>query len=98
MSKLKWFSGGKDRSERAVKIISLLLDELNDDMESKKLQHILNKYKIELNKKESSVPFILSRMNVDISNCIQKENISLSDSQSDKLKELASLSNIRYGY
>ncbi|EMF0638635.1 bacteriocin immunity protein, partial [Enterococcus faecium] len=46
----------------------------------------------------TSVPLILSRMNLEISNAIKKDGVSLNAKQSKKLKELMSISNIRYGY
>ncbi|EOH91047.1 bacteriocin immunity protein [Enterococcus pallens] len=95
---MKWFSGGKDRGEQAVTIITELLNELANDSDNKFLQQILGTYKEELTKKESSVPFILSRMNLDISNALKEDGVALSAGQSSKLKKLSSLSNIRYGY
>ncbi|MEG0286710.1 MAG: bacteriocin immunity protein [Vagococcus sp.] len=98
MEKLKWFSGGKDRSEQVVAIITDLLTDLNNDQKTMSLQLVLTNYKNELIKKESSIPLILSRMNLDISNTIKKNNILLSSCQSDKLKKIISMSHIRYGY
>ncbi|STY85495.1 Enterocin A Immunity [Listeria grayi] len=98
MKKVKWFSGGNERSNQAIIIITELLNDLNTNSKSRLLQEVLNNYKEELEKKGSSVPLILSRMNLEISNAIRKEGLVLSDSQSTKLKKLTSLSNIRYGY
>lgn len=98
MSKLKWFSGGKERSDQALALINELLKELDKNPNSQALQKLLANYQNELRKKERSVPFILSQMNIEISNLLKKETISLSDSQSNNLKQLMTLSNIRYGY
>ncbi|MGM0175345.1 bacteriocin immunity protein [Enterococcus sp. DIV0800] len=98
MTKLKWFSGGEDRSEQAIAIIRLLVNDLNHDMKTNNLRQVLENYKIELEKKDASIPFILSKMNVDISRCLRKYPITLSTFQSDKVKKLTALSNIRYGY
>lgn len=98
MSKLKWFSGGKERSDQALALINELLKELDKNPNSPALQKLLANYQNELRKKERSVPFILSQMNIEISNLLKKETISLSDSQSNNLKQLMTLSNIRYGY
>jgi len=98
MSKLKWFSGGNERSNYAEKIISDLLDDLKTDAGNESLQKVLENYLDELIQKEASVPLILSRMNLDISKVIRNEGVILSDYRSEKLKELISLSNIRYGY
>lgn len=63
MSKVKWFSGGVERGNQAVQIINELL---NDDkiISDSPLEITLKKYRIELQQKESSIPFILSRMNL----------------------------------
>lgn len=98
MEKLKWFSGGKEREEQAINIITGLLSDLNNDTKSQSLQKILINYRDELERKQTAVPFILSRMNMDISHAITKDGLSLSDTQSNMLKKLSSLSNIRYGY
>lgn len=98
MSKLKWFSGGKERSDQTLALINELLKELDKNPNSPALQKLLANYQNELRKKERSVPFILSQMNIEISNLLKKETISLSDSQSNNLKQLMTLSNIRYGY
>lgn len=41
---------------------------------------------------------MLSQMNVEISNILNKKAISLSTTQAKKLKQLLTLSYIRYGY
>lgn len=97
MSKVKWFSGGVERGNQAVQIINELL---NDDkiISDSPLEITLKKYRIELQQKESSIPFILSRMNLDISKILRSDPNQLSKEQTNKLKILTSLSNIRYGY
>ncbi|AXN36616.1 bacteriocin immunity protein [Latilactobacillus curvatus] len=97
MSKVKWFSGGVERGNQAVQIINELL---NDDkiISDSPLEITLKKYRIELQQKESSIPFILSRMNLDISKALRSDPNQLSKEQTNKLKNLTSLSNIRYGY
>ncbi|MCZ2491641.1 bacteriocin immunity protein [Dellaglioa carnosa] len=96
MKFIKWFSGGNDRSEEAIKIISSLVSELDD--RSNSLSLVLSNYKKELTEKRTSVPFILSRMNIDISNALKQDKLLLNTEQSKKLKQLTALSNIRYGY
>ena len=97
MSKVKWFSGGVERGNQAVQIINELL---NDDkiISDSPLEITLKKYRIELQQKESSITFILSRMNLDISKILRSDPNQLSKEQTNKLKILTSLSNIRYGY
>jgi len=98
MNKLKWFSSGIARGNQAVAIITELLVELNNDSSSLPLQKVLDDYKVELEKKESSIPYILNRMNIAVSNVTLKNGISLSASQSSKLEQLQKLSYIYYGY
>lgn len=97
MSKVNWFSGGVERSNRAVQIIDELLKS-GEIIPNSQLELTLKNYRIELQQKASSVPFILSRMNLDISKSLRSDQNHLSEEQSNKLKSLASLSNIRYGY
>ena len=98
MGKLKWFSGGNERSSQAEIIITDLLDDLKTDLDNESLKKVLENYLEELKQKSASVPLILSRMNLDISKAIRNDGVTLSDYQSKKLKELTSISNIRYGY
>lgn len=98
MWKLKWFSGGNDRKKQAESIIIDLLNDLKIDLGNELLFKVLNNYLKELKQKNTSVPSILSRMNLDISKAIRNDVVKLTDYQSKKLKELTSLSNSRYGY
>ena len=98
MSKLNWFSGGKERSNQALALITEILRELDTDQNSQALQKVLANYQNELRKEERPIPFILSQMNVEISNILNKKAISLSNTQAKKIKQLLTLSYIRYGY
>ena len=98
MAKLTWFAGGKDRGDEAISIIDDLLNNLNNDTNKQPLQEVLIEFKDELEKRESAVPYILSRMNISISNALHKNEISLTEEQQSKLQKLTQLSNIRYGY
>ncbi len=95
---VKWFSGGKERKNEAIMILEALIKDL--DSESKKLpvQKVLLSYREELIKEPSSIPFILSRMNIEVSKVLVNNGIELTASQSEKIKELSRLSQIRYGY
>ncbi|MGM0214104.1 bacteriocin immunity protein [Enterococcus sp. AZ109] len=95
MNKLKWFSGGKERRDQAIIIITDVLNELTNDPKSESLQKVLGDYKDELERDGAAVPLILSRMNIAISNAIRKDGMDLPKHQADKLKELTALSNIR---
>ncbi|MEB8419306.1 bacteriocin immunity protein [Enterococcus casseliflavus] len=96
MSKLKWFSGGAERSNQAKMIIFDLLKSLDGQSDKQSLVDLLKSYHKELQQSGISVPFILNRLNLEISKTIRKNSIILSKYQSEKFKELISLSNIRY--
>lgn len=98
MGKLKWFSGGNERSKQAEDIIADLLDDLKIAAGNESLEKVLENYLEELKQKGASVPLILSRMNVDISKAIRNDGLTLSIDQENKLKELMAIANIRYGY
>lgn len=96
--KIRWFSGGEERKSSAIPLIDELISELNKKDDTEPVIVVLNKYKDELIKKETSVPFILSRFNVDVSNVVRDNNIIMTDKESDILREIRQLSSIRYGY
>ena len=98
MRKLNWFSGGTDPSDQAETIIRDLLNHLTSELSTAPLQKVLTSYLKELERKDTSVPLILSRMNLDIAKTIRNNKINLTEFQSQKLKELTNLSSIRYGY
>ena len=52
MKILKWYSGGKDRGERANDIIGQLLLDLNHDPKNEHLEAILINYQNEIKRKE----------------------------------------------
>lgn len=97
MSILKWYAGGQDRAEQAISILTELVADLNHSQQKMPLQQVLSDYIEAFRKKDSAVPFILSRMNLDISSAL-KNQIVLTVSESDKLDALMALANIRYGY
>ncbi|RHX71583.1 bacteriocin immunity protein [Lacticaseibacillus paracasei] len=97
MSILKWYAGGQDRAEQAISILTELVADLNHSQQKMPLQQVLSDYIEAFRKKDSAVPFILSRMNLDISSALKKQ-IVLTVSESDKLDALMALANIRYGY
>lgn len=98
MSILKWYAGGQDRAEQAISILTELVADLNHSQQKMPLQQVLSDYIEAFRKEESAVPFILSRMNRDISSALKNNQIVLTASESDKLDALMALTNIRYGY
>ncbi|MDK8383901.1 bacteriocin immunity protein [Lacticaseibacillus rhamnosus] len=80
-----------------------LIDELLRDFDDSSshsdcLRKVLRSNREALIHKQAAVPFILSRMNLEISNTLLQNNILLTKQQSDKFEQLSSLANIRYGY
>lgn len=97
MSKLKWFDGGHDRGQDAKNYIMILQKNLNNTTELP-LKNILKTYLLELENQSMPIPVILSRFNLDVSSCLINNSISLSDENKEILKNITSISNIRYGY
>lgn len=98
MTRLSWFSGGDERNQVALSIIDRLLHGDSQKIENPAVMELLEAYYLELKQRTSAPPFILSRLNVDLSRQLSKEKIELSPEQSEALKELRKLSYIRYGY
>ncbi|WP_345892970.1 bacteriocin immunity protein [Enterococcus cecorum] len=95
---IKWFSGGKERKNEAIMILEGLIKDLDSETKNLPVQKVLSSYRKELIDEPSFIPFILSRMNIEVSKVLVDNGIELSHSQSEKLKKLSSLSQIRYGY
>ena len=95
MGKLKWFSGGQERREQAIIIIDNLIGDIEDNRNTESLQSLLLAYREEFKNSGTSTPYILNRMNLDMSRVLLENGIKLSDSQSSQLKSLRSLSAIR---
>ena len=98
MTPLKWFAGGSERRCEAMAIIDYLLEDIKDAPQLTPLKNQLVIYKKRLKDDGTSIPFILSQMNVDISRMLIDNKLMLSESQSDQIKKLRELSAIRYGY
>ena len=98
MTPLKWFAGGSERRCEALTIINHLLEDIKDTPQLTPLKNQLVIYKRRLKDDGTSIPFILSQMNVDISRVLIDNKLMLSESQADQIKKLRELSAIRYGY
>ena len=98
MTPLKWFAGGSERRCEAMTIIDHLLEDIKDTPQLTTLKNQLVIYKRRLRDDGTSVPFILSQMNVDISRVLIDNKLGLSESQAKQIKKLRELSAIRYGY
>lgn len=98
MATIKWFSGGSERQQEASALIKTLLIDLQADAHTMPLQTVLRSYEKELKEARSSIPFILSRMNMAIATVLAEQDLLLSKEQSQQLQALRSLSHIKYGY
>ena len=98
MTPLKWFAGGSERRCEAMTIIDHLLEDIKDEPQLTPLKNQLVIYKRRLRDDGTSVPFILSQMNVALSRVLIENKLSLSESQAKQIKKLRELSAIRYGY
>ncbi|WP_420790038.1 bacteriocin immunity protein [Streptococcus sp. K0074] len=98
MTPLKWFAGGSERRCEAMTVIDYLLEDIKAAPQLAPLKNQLVSYKRRLKDDGTSVPFILSQMNVDISRVLIDNKLSLSESQAEQIKKLRELSAIRYGY
>ena len=58
MNKLKWFSGGAERREKAIEIMEELRNEMAQQP-STKLEMVFNQYLKELKEDGTSTPYIL---------------------------------------
>lgn len=98
MTPLKWFAGGSERRCEAMTIIDYLLEDIKAAPQLVPLKNQLVIYKKRLEDDGTSVPFILSQMNVDLSRVLIDNKLGLSESQAKQIKKLRELSAIRYGY
>ena len=98
MTLLKWFAGGSERRCEAMTIIDYLVEDIKDTPQLTPLKNQLVIYKRRLKNDGTSIPFILSQMNVDISRMLIDNKLILSESQAEEIKKLRELSAIRYGY
>lgn len=98
MTRLKWFAGGTDRREEALTILEDFIQMVKDEPRFISLKMVLISYKKEFKDTSVSVPYILSRMNIEISHVIIEQQIHLTEQQSKQMSKLRKLSHIRYGY
>ncbi|WP_165212837.1 bacteriocin immunity protein [Streptococcus tangpeifui] len=98
MSKLKWFSGGKERRDNALDLLESIIIELREIDGSESLQKFLLAYKEELEKQKAPIPTILSRFNIELSEVLRNSNIILNNKVREQLDSIRKLSYIRYGY
>jgi len=95
MTGLKWFAGGKERREQAVAIIDEVIETKPDYAD---LKQVLHSYRTELADSRSATPYILSRMSLEISEVVRKDQLTLSPFIEERMADLRKLLAIRYGY
>ena len=78
MTGLKWFAGGKERREQAVAIIDEVIETIGDKPDYADLKQVLHSYRTELADSRSATPYILSRMSLEISEVVRKDQLTLS--------------------
>ena len=96
MTGLKWFAGGKERREQAIAIIDEVIETIGDKQDYADLKQVLHSYRTELAR--SATPYILSRMSLEISEVVRKDQLTLSPFIEERMAELRKLLAIRYGY
>ncbi|EOT39538.1 bacteriocin immunity protein [Enterococcus columbae] len=100
MAQLKWYAGGQERGKVAVDLLTQLISELkaSDDDNKKGLADLVQSFINEIKQGICAVPLSLSRLNIEVSNYLTTNQIVLSEKESKLFKEVAGLSQIRYGY
>jgi hypothetical protein len=66
MAKLKWFSGGKERREEAIRIIEELLLDLQTNASATSVKKTLIHYLNEFKTNGTSFPFLMNRMSLEL--------------------------------
>ena len=95
MKGLKWFAGGKERQEQAVAIIDEVIETIGDKPDYADLKQVLHSYRTELADSRSATPYILSRMSLEISKVVRKDQLTLSPCIEERMAELRKLLAIR---
>ena len=72
----------------AMTIIKHLLEDIKDTPQLTSLKNLLVSYKRRLEDDGTSIPFILSQMNVDISRVLIDNRLILSESQAEQIKKI----------
>ncbi|WP_290033292.1 bacteriocin immunity protein [Ligilactobacillus cholophilus] len=91
---LRWFSGGQERGNNAIDLLTKLAKVFDKNTQS---YRIIIKFIKELESPNKPVPYILSTFNLEIAKAIQQDDINLNNTQAQLLKKIREISNIRYG-
>ncbi|WP_297079455.1 bacteriocin immunity protein [uncultured Enterococcus sp.] len=97
MKTVNWYDGRKERTEIACDHLMELIKHLNDSNE-RPLRELFANYVTEFSNDLNAFPLILSRFNLDVSNCLLKHRIALNPENKKLVKEILALSELRYTY
>ena len=75
-----------------------VIETIGDKPDSAGLKQVLHSYRTELADSRSATPYILSRMSLEISEVVRKDQLTLSPFIEERMAELRKLLAIRYGY
>lgn len=92
---LKWYLGDSERRKIAIDNLKNLK---KDFISADNINKLFDYYIKELEEKNLPTSSILNQFNLSLSNYLLSNDIQLNKEQSQKISELQSLSNIRYGY
>lgn len=96
VEELKWYSGGAERGQIAMELISDLISRLDSGKEQP-LRELLFGFYREIKAQESSVPYVMNQMNIELAQCMLDNGIVLSEENRKLMKQLQTLRYIRYG-
>lgn len=97
---INWFSGGKEKSKNTIDLLIDLHKSFSDSdsYSEKEVCELIKKYIRELKNPSYPVPYILNNFNLEFSKLLRIYKINLTDYQSNLLKCIRKVSNIRYGF
>lgn len=97
MKTVKWYDGRTERAEIACGNLMELIKNLSEPSE-RPLRELFASYVTEFSNDLNAFPLILSRFNLDVSNCLLKHRIVLNPENKQLFKEILALSELRYTY
>ena len=96
MNAVKWYASGHDRAEVALGLIADLVANL-DDQHDRPLRQLLASYYTELiDQRSGSNLYVITRIGIGVSKCLQQNEIVLDEDNERRLKALLALNNVHY--
>ncbi|WP_047999127.1 helix-turn-helix domain-containing protein [Lactiplantibacillus herbarum] len=97
MSDIKWYSSGQERGRVAAGIISEIVANL-DPATDQPLRELLASYYTEfIEQKSGSNISVFNRMSLAISKCVERNQMTLSPENEQRVRDLLALNYVRYG-